>query len=427
MGNNKRGNIIKDELQDELDRITRVGDTEVEDAGEEFEVVFVKTNRYYTVDKDGDIIEEGKIIIDKSPGDITKDENGKDIEEGKPYEIWCIEDLVAFSNMVNGNGTILENGKITEVNNSNKFVAGTTVELKRNLNFESKYSYTNSERTDFEDINGNENDGNSLINEMTTGTGFKPIGVDLKFTGTFNGNGYEIQYIHINQTTYRAGLFGWIDNGTIQSLGISGSITGNDIAGGIAGMSGNNTLVQDCYNKANIYSNGNSGGIIGELHNGETTIINCYNDVQSKIDGKCSGGMIGLSGTANSISHIYNSYNLGNIKGITSGGIVGYIYAPIECTNIFTNGNITGETVGGIIGAALWDDKNNNKFENCYFLKSNTIEKSAGKNITVNAKMLEKLTNIEIDEMNNYIRNNVSTTLNWKSWKLKENNYTTFE
>ena len=44
MGNNKRGNIVKDELQNELDRITKVGDTEVEDNGEEFEVIFVNTN-----------------------------------------------------------------------------------------------------------------------------------------------------------------------------------------------------------------------------------------------------------------------------------------------------------------------------------------------------------------------------------------------
>ena len=49
MGNNSRGNIVEDELQDELDRITKVGDTEVEDSGEEFNVVFTQTQRYYTV------------------------------------------------------------------------------------------------------------------------------------------------------------------------------------------------------------------------------------------------------------------------------------------------------------------------------------------------------------------------------------------
>ena len=426
MGNNKRGNIVKDELQDELDRITKVGDTEVEDNGEEFEVVFVNTNRYYIVDIDGDIIEEGKIVVDKSPGDITKDENGNDIEEGQPYEIWCIEDLVAFSNMVNGNGKILENGKVTEVNNSNKFVAGTTVELKRNLNFESKYSYTNSERTDFGDINGNENDGNSLINEMTTGTGFKPIGVDLKFTGTFNGNGYEIQYIHTNQTTYRAGLFGWIDNGTIQSLGISGNITGNDIAGGIAGTSGNNTLVQDCYNKANINSNTNAGGIVGALNNGKTTIINCYNDTQTEIKGNNAGGIIGLLGTASAISYIYNSYNLGNINGSIAGGIIGYVYDHAECINVYSTGNITGNTVGGIVGSALWNNTSQNKFENCYFLKSDTVQKSAGSKITVNASMLDNLTDTTINELNSYISNNGSLTYEWKKWTLGSNGYPIF-
>ena len=49
MGNNKRGNIVREELQDELDRITKVGDTEEEDSGEEFNVVFTQTQRYYTV------------------------------------------------------------------------------------------------------------------------------------------------------------------------------------------------------------------------------------------------------------------------------------------------------------------------------------------------------------------------------------------
>ena len=34
MGNNPRGNIVEDELQNELDKITNVGDTDVEDNGD---------------------------------------------------------------------------------------------------------------------------------------------------------------------------------------------------------------------------------------------------------------------------------------------------------------------------------------------------------------------------------------------------------
>ena len=49
-----------------------------------------------------------------------------------------------------------------------------------------------SERTDFGDINGNDNDGNTLMNEMITGTGFKPIG---DYTTTKNNNIINILHI----------------------------------------------------------------------------------------------------------------------------------------------------------------------------------------------------------------------------------------
>ena len=50
---------------------------------------------------------------------------------------------------------------IEEIRNSNDIVEVISqyVILKRSLNFKSKYSYVNSERTDFGDINGNEEDG----------------------------------------------------------------------------------------------------------------------------------------------------------------------------------------------------------------------------------------------------------------------------
>ena len=71
MGNNKYGNIEESELQEQLDRETKTGETEVADAGDEFEVVFIDSNRYYTVDKDGNVEGAYEIIEDKYPGDIT--------------------------------------------------------------------------------------------------------------------------------------------------------------------------------------------------------------------------------------------------------------------------------------------------------------------------------------------------------------------
>ena len=233
MGNNKRGNIVEDELQEQLDKITDEGKTEVNDAGEEFEVAFIESKRYYTVDKDGTVTGPQEIVDDKSPGDITKDENGEDLkgDENQPYEIWCIEDLVAFSNMVNGSGIVINNEKPVEINTSTNFY-GKTIELRTNLNFKSKYSYANSERTDFGEINGNANDGNTLMNEMTTGTGFKPIGVNGNFAGTFNGNEKVIYNIFENREG-SAGLFINASNAIITDLTLTGEITGTDISAGI--------------------------------------------------------------------------------------------------------------------------------------------------------------------------------------------------
>ena len=210
MGNNKRGNIVREELQNELDRITKVGDTEVEDSGEEFNIIFTQTQRYYTVNKDGDIIEEGKIIVDKFPGDITVGENGEKLDgsEEHPYQINCIEDLVTVSNLSRGSGIVFENGKIKELTENEKTnFSYKYIVITRNLNFKSKYSYANSERTDFGDINGNENDGNTLINEMTTGTGFRPIEA---FRGKFDGNGKKLSNLYEKNV----GDLGIINNST---------------------------------------------------------------------------------------------------------------------------------------------------------------------------------------------------------------------
>ena len=55
MGNNKRGNLVKNELQEELDKITGKGKTETSEIGEEIEIVFIESDRYYTVDIDGNV------------------------------------------------------------------------------------------------------------------------------------------------------------------------------------------------------------------------------------------------------------------------------------------------------------------------------------------------------------------------------------
>ena len=473
MGNNKRGNLVQDELQEQLDKITDSGKTEVSDNGEEFEVVFVDSNRYYTVDKDGNIIEEGKIVVDKSPGDITKDENGDDIEEGQPYEIWCIEDLVAFSNMVNGEGIIIENGKAVKINTSTDF-SNKTVELKTNLNFKSKYSYADSERTDFGDINGNENDGNILTNELSTGTGFTPIG-DLEkltsFTGIFDGKENKISNIYISRDS-ESGLFGYVSGAKeIKNINVSGEIIATDgCAGGIIAVySKGNSLVDtniiNCVNESTISANGGNnlgdnsingiaGGILGvTLNCGNLTIDNCHN--LGEINGEMAcGGIIGKNGcyiincsnsgniissgkNSNSsiaggivggiaVSDIYigNSYNTGNIiaKKIT-GGIIGGGYAGSgTLKNVYTMGNIKNATNSKVmVGNSITSTITNGYYNSSLIDSTITIDNGL---IDISDKSVEEFVNL----LNSYKNDGEQTyPIDWKKWKVGDEGYPIFE
>ncbi len=473
MGNNKRGNLVEDELQEQLDKITDSGKTEVSDNGEEFEVVFVESNRYYTVDKDGNIVEEGKIVIDKSPGDITKDENGQDIEEGQPYEIWCIEDLVAFSNMVNGEGIIIENGKAVKINTSTDF-SNKTVELKTNLNFKSKYSYADSERTDFGDINGNENDGNILMNELLTGTGFTPIG-DLEkltsFTGIFDGSKNKISNIYISRDS-ESGLFGYVSGSKeIKNINVSGEIIATDgCAGGIIAVyskanSSVDTNIINCINESTISANGGNnlgddsnngiaGGILGvTLNPGNLTIDNCHN--LGEINGEMAcGGIIGKNGyyiincsnsgniissgeNSNSsiaggivggiaVSDIYigNSYNTGNIiaKKIT-GGIIGGGYAGSgTLKNVYTMGNIKNATNSKVmVGNSITSTITNGYYNSSLINSTITIDNGL---IDISDKSVDEFVNL----LNSY-RNDGEQKypIDWKKWKVGDKDYPIFE
>ena len=239
MGKNKYGNIEESELQSALNKEAGDGKTIATEAGEEFEVLFKDSNRYYTVDKDGNVGEMQEYYQDKNPGDITIGENGQKLDgntKDTAYQIWCIEDLVAFSNMVNGEGIRLENGEPVVITERN-FFSGKYIVLKRDLNFKSKLSYADSERTDFGDINGNTEDGNTLFNEMTTGTGFISIAKNnaKSFEGSFDGKDHKIDNIYINSADNYASLFGKIaHNVIIENLQISGEIKSeSNLAGGI--------------------------------------------------------------------------------------------------------------------------------------------------------------------------------------------------
>ena len=367
MMRSKNGAITYEIFEPALKDEAGTNPTDVSDAGDVIEVLFTNSNRYYEIDQDGNVSEPQEIVKDEYAGDITK--GGRcDGSEEKPYEINCIEDLVILSNISNGSGIQFENGTIKNVRSYDNF-EGKYIILMRNLNFKSKYSYKDSTRTDFGNLNGDDLDGNNLITEMTTGIGFTPIGDNqgsARFCGNFDGNEKSIQNLYIKRAEENSSNTGFISNAQegvlVKGLTISGTITATGHTGGVIGQSYDDATVTNCTNKSNITGRNSVGGIIGYNGGNSTAIKNCenYGDIYI-VDGNYGyTGAGGISGS--SVKEIINCYNYGKISGKHKlGGIVGFMSPSSgilkDCVNkgkvesdinvIIDCGGIVGKTSGG--------------------------------------------------------------------------------
>ena len=94
-------------------------------------------------------------------------------------------------------------------------------------------------------------------------------------------------------------------------------------------------------------------------------------------------------------------------------------------TNCYSSGNISGSYPGGLLGQRKWGTDDVATGTNCYYLLSDTVTNSVGKsNQSMNATALEKLTETEINVLNNYIKQ--LGTADWKMWALDKNGNPTF-
>lgn len=238
MDKNKYGNITKTELANELNNNAGNGKTEVLEDENKIIVKFIDSNRFYEVDSNGNI-SKIDVVVDNNPGNIEIGINGEKLKgtEESPYEIWCIEDLVEWSQ------------------NYSKY-QNAYIQLCRTLNFNSNLSYTNGKI-----LNCNTIDELKDLLTDTTGSGFTPI---ENFSGSFNGQEYEIKNIFENKEG-NAGLFSTTTNSIVKNLTISGEIAGTIDVGGLIGYA-ENSIVESCGNNANIKNNSSAGhtaGIIG--------------------------------------------------------------------------------------------------------------------------------------------------------------------
>ena len=203
------------------------------------------------------------------------------------------------------------------------------------------------------------------------------------FCGVFNGDGYAVRGIYINTQESYQGLFGNSGGGSIiANLGVAesyiygdtyvggvvgyngagyndveysggtvtncyntGSVTGKDHVGGVAGI--NEDTVTDCYNVGSINGNKYVGGVVGG-NSWDDTVTDCCNT--GIVTGKdYVGGVVGYN--AYGTSAVTDCYNTGIVIGERFvGGVIGYLFVG-TASNCYNEGSITGkDRVGGVIG-----------------------------------------------------------------------------
>ena len=337
--------------------------------------------------------------------------------------------------MVNKTGKVYQDGKLIDAVDSKGIASGSNVILTRDLNFKSSASYIDSTRTDFGDINGDAGDGNALITEMTTGTGFPAIGkLSTSFSGIFDGGNHSIKNL------YKSALFGSIRDSEIKNITVYGVEGVQNSSGIIERVEGSNvgTSIINCINYMDVKSSERSAGIV--VFSGERTmkIINCINY------GDIEGGGYGISGilgyynvSSGGNLEILNSCNFGNLNfpngGISysgCGGILGlnqHNTSKITLVNCFSTGTISGRAVykGNLIG-----NTKNAQVEliNTYNIDNGFKEVGNGSyEGTVETKTLEEIkAQGFVDILNGYKDDSGNYPTDWKNWTLGENGYPTF-
>ena len=252
------------------------------------------------------VVEEFPTVTDTTPGIICGNGETEDYENSDTCYIYSVEDLVAFSNMVN----------------SGKNFSGKTVMLMNGLDINEDKSYADVTTNQFGDVNGNGTTSTTLKEELTdtTAKGFKPIGNNSnKFSGTFQGNTKTIKNLFINRSSEsNVGLFGY-NTGTIKGL-----------------------KLQDIYVKGNQYA-----GLIAGQNDGSITSIIAEGDASANfyvglIAGKSTGtleaiieGNVNSTGSTAAVAGGMTGFTTGIVKGIYKSGTVTY-----------SNGSNAGRTVG---------------------------------------------------------------------------------
>lgn len=418
----KTGRVTESNLQKQLDKQLGENASTTYQMEDGFEIFITDTDRYYELYNNGNLVAK-ELIKDAKPANLYYDKDGNALNgTTKPYEINCIEDLVALANLANGAGNYIDaDGNITDITELSNF-SGKNFVLTRTLNFESPASYSDlSIKWSYDSTNDAyiiDNESTTNLKEIITdknGVGFVPIAIDtgsghLQFAGNLDGQKFEIQNIYENRPNKPGGLFRTLYKATIQNLGITGEYHLSE-GGGFTHVS-NAAKFYNCYNEVDIEEGRGGFASVGI----ETTVINCYNN--GDISANSAGGFFGGAKTT-----AINSYNKGTMKGRTGSysGAGNFIASSsngkVNIINSCALGNISSTKNVSIVGYA-YGSSATITLDHCYYLPSIVVSNSS---VVVNEGAIA-ITDLEdtLDELNTFVaahKNDYAVPL--KEWTIK--------
>jgi hypothetical protein len=188
------------------------------------------------------------------------------------------------------------------------------------------------------------------FSDDTLSYGFSGIGNSIdEFQGTYDGNGYLVDSLHIfTLNGSDRGFFGKTDGATIKNLGITNADikSGESKIGALVGNAEQSTVIENCFSTGTITMVSDPsdqglvegwGGLIGQCYN-NVVVKNCYSSVDIE------GGVSVAVYQDGSFSH----YNNRVVYAVC--GFVGWTYLSTINESFSTGYALGGNQVGGFVG-----------------------------------------------------------------------------
>ena len=212
--------------------------------------------------------------------------------------------------------------------------------------------------------------GANITYGKTVENNYTPVGNgnNNQFCGNFDGKGYAISGININNTLDNQAVFGCVNGGTIQNLTLSNStIHAGREMGGIVGKS--TDAVINCHVTADVTLSGTYrvGGIAGESN---ALIKGCTSAATVSCSGSGCGGVAGYLNVSGKMQDCLYYGNQLEISGIRRyGALAGYVElggALSDCYSTADMAEVNSEDHPGVHRAVALDSKPSNMGEEVY-------------------------------------------------------------